>query len=141
MEMIFNFANLYIMPFWALMIFLPRWRITRKIMRSLWVFVPLALAYTVLVLPEFSGLLASLSNPSLADLGALLSTPQGVTIGWLHFLAFDLFVGRWALFDSIKRGVPWYLTSIALVFTLLFGPFGFLLYFVMRMGFSRGQNK
>lgn len=141
METIFSLANLYIMPFWALMIIAPWWSVTRRIMRPMWVFVPLALAYSALVIPGIANLLSSLASPNLADIGALLGTPAGATIGWLHFLAFDLFVGRWELFDGIKRGVPWYLTSVALFFTLMFGPMGFLLYLVIRFFFGKQKSK
>lgn len=50
-EPFFQLANLYIAPFWLLMILLPHWSWTRRIMGSLWVIAPLALAYAVLVLP------------------------------------------------------------------------------------------
>ncbi|PLZ91820.1 hypothetical protein CI594_17740, partial [Fischerella thermalis CCMEE 5196] len=45
---LFNIANLYVLPFWALMIFLPNWKITRRVMESYIAFVPLALAYIYL---------------------------------------------------------------------------------------------
>ncbi|MEA5464963.1 abscisic acid-deficient protein Aba4 family protein [Leptothoe sp. PORK10 BA2] len=33
-EYIFNFGNLFVLPFWALMVLLPNWDVTRKIMAS-----------------------------------------------------------------------------------------------------------
>ena len=64
-------------------------------MASLWMIIPLALAYAVLVLPQAAGLLPALTNPTLESIAALLGNPQAAAIGQFYFLAFDLFVGRW----------------------------------------------
>lgn len=65
-ETIFTWANFLIMPFWLLMILLPFWGWTQRIMRSLWTVVPLALLYALLVLPNALTLLADLGQPDLA---------------------------------------------------------------------------
>lgn len=107
-------------------------------MRSRWSVVPAALVYALLVLPNMPSLLADLANPQLATIAALLGTPVGATIGWIHFLAFDLFMGRWAYLDSRERGIHPLLTSITLFFILMFGPLGLLLYLLVCL-FTR-QN-
>lgn len=132
-ETIFTLANLLALPFWALMIVLPHWRWTRRIMASLWPVSILALIYAGLLIaqvaaPGGADLLAGLANPSAAAIAALLGSPAGATLGWVHFLAFDLFVGRWAYLDSRERGLPAWLASPALFFILMAGPLGFLLY-------------
>jgi hypothetical protein len=71
-------------------------------------------------------------SPSLAGIAALLGTPAGATIAWVHFLAFDLLVGRWAYLDSRERGVSAWLMGPVLFFTLMLGPVGFLLYLAVR---------
>lgn len=131
-ETIFASANLLVMPFWFLMIFLPFWGWTTRIMRSLWTVVPLAVLYALLALPDAIALLGELSNPSVANIAALLGTPAGATIGWIHFLAFDLFVGRWAYLDSRQRGINGFLVSPTLFFVFMFGPLGLLLYLLVR---------
>lgn len=133
METLFSLANLYVMPFWALMIFLPRWRWTQRLMASLWPFVPLALLYAVWIVPALlGGAGADIANPTLAGIAALLGTPEGAAVGWVHFLAFDLFVGRWAYFDSQKVGLsPWLMAPI-LFLVLMAGPLGWLLYALAR---------
>ena len=65
METIFQLSNLLVMPFWFLMILLPHWRWTKRIMASLWTVVPAALLYAILVLPNFLALLGELANPEL----------------------------------------------------------------------------
>jgi hypothetical protein len=132
MEAIFDLSSLPVMPFWFLMIVLPHWRWTRRLLQSPLVIVIPALIYAALILPQFSTIVSTVSNPSLAAIAELLSTPAGATIAWVHFLAFDLFVGRWAYLDSRERGISaWFMAPI-LFFTLMLGPIGFLLYLGAR---------
>jgi hypothetical protein len=63
---------------------------------------------------------------------ALLGTPFGTAVAWAHFLAFDLFVGRWAFLDSRRRGVHPLLMAPALFLTFMLGPIGLLLYLGLR---------
>jgi hypothetical protein len=132
MDTLFQLSNLLVVPFWFLMILLPHWRWTKRIMASLWVVVPAALLYAVLVLPNLLGLLGELSSPTATTIAALLGTPEGATIGWVHFLAFDLFVGRWAYLDSREQGFSAWLVSPILFFIFMFGPLGLLLYLGAR---------
>jgi hypothetical protein len=132
MDTIFQLSNLLVIPFWFLMILLPHWGWTKRIIGSLWIVVPAALLYAILVLPNFLGLLGELSNPTAGSIAALLGTPEGATIGWVHFLAFDLFVGRWAYLDSRTHGFSAWLVSPILFLVFMFGPFGLLLYLGLR---------
>jgi hypothetical protein len=140
MATVFALANLFVLPFWLLMILLPHWRWTRRIMSSMWPVVVFALQYTVLALPALPGVLGSLLNPTLPGVMALLGSQAGATIGWIHYLAFDLFVGRWAYLDSRERGLTAWLVSPALFFILMLGPFGFLLYLLVRRTQKQSQN-
>lgn len=74
----------------------------------------------------------AVSSPTLAGIAALLGTPDGATIAWAHFLAFDLFVGRWTYLDGHERGISALLMAPVLFLTLMLGPIGFLLYLVLR---------
>ena len=132
MEAIFSLSSLLVMPFWALMIFLPHWRWTRRILRSPLVILPPALLYGALVLPRLAEVFLAVSSPTLAGIATLLSTPAGATIAWAHFLAFDLFVGRWIYLDGRERGISALLMAPVLFLTLMLGPLGFLLYLVLR---------
>ena len=141
METIFSLSNLLVMPFWLLMIALPHWRWTRTIMQSPLVSAAPALLYAALVLPQIGSLLLALANPTLPGIAALLGTPAGATIGWAHFLAFDLFVGRWAYLDSRERAISAWLMAPVLFFVLMFGPIGFLLYLALRWFYRPGELK
>lgn len=132
MESFFQLANLLVMPFWALIILLPHWQWTKRIMNSLWTVLPAALLYAIFVLPNFLALLGELATPTLGSIAALLGTPEGALIGWIHFLAFDLFVGRWAYLDSRQHNFTAWIISPILFFVLMFGPLGLVLYLGAR---------
>jgi hypothetical protein len=129
------------MPFWLLMILLPHWRWTQRILASLWVVVPAALLYAVLVVPSLAALLPQLTNPQLAGIAAALGTPEGATIAWAHFLAFDLFVGRWAYLDSRQHNITAWLVSPALFLILMVGPLGLLIYLAIQAVAGASRNR
>ena len=133
METVFLLATFASVPFWFLMIVLPGWLWTRRVMSSPWSVAWLPLVYAALVIPRLDQLLPLLVGvPRLAPIAELLGTPAGATIAWLHFLALDLFVGRWIYFDARDRRIPAWWTSPALVLTVLFAPLGLLTYLGLR---------
>ncbi|NJO53023.1 MAG: DUF4281 domain-containing protein [Leptolyngbyaceae cyanobacterium RM2_2_4] len=121
---LFNAANLFVLPFWALMILLPNWVVTRKVMQSFFPFLALASVYVYLfaggITPETA---QDFSNPQLADIARLFSGEQVAATGWVHFLVMDLFVGRWIYWEGQRTGV-W--TVHSLIFCLFAGPLGLL---------------
>ena len=132
MSMLFELSNLLVIPFWLVMILLPKWSWTLKIMRSHAVVVPIAVLYSVLVVPNLATILPDLANPTLPVVQQLLSSDAGATTAWIHFLAFDLWTGRWAFLDAQEVALPVWLTSLLLACIFMGGPFGLLLYVVVR---------
>lgn len=136
-ETLFPLSSLLVMPFWLLLIFLPRWRVTERLMAGPWTAVPAALLYAVLVLPRLGEVFTAVSNPTLTGITALLGEPVGATIAWVHFLAFDLFVARWVYLDGRSRHISsWFISPILFV-VLMLGPVGFLLYLAVRTAVAR----
>ena len=82
MDTVFSASFLLVLPFWLLMIVLPTWRFTERIMRSPWIAAPAGVLYAVLVLPRLLEVLGAVTNPNLAGVSALLGSPAGATIGW-----------------------------------------------------------
>jgi hypothetical protein len=132
MDTLFLLSNGLVFPFWLLMILAPRWPLTRRVLASAWVVAPAALLYAGLVLPQLPGLLEALAQPSLARVTALLARPEAALVAWAHFVAMDLFAGRWAYLDSREREMAPWLASPLLFFILMLGPLGLLLYLVAR---------
>ena len=132
METLFKLSSLAALPIWALMIFLPRWGVTKRLISSPLVCAAPAALYAALVIPHFTEVWRAVSSPELSGITALLGSPVGAMIGWMHFLAFDLFVGRWIYLDGRERGVPAWVMAPVLFLTLMLGPCGFLLYLIVR---------
>lgn len=132
MATLFDASFLLVAPFWLLMIALPGWRVTQRVIASPWIAAPAAALYLALVVPGLPGVLAAVSSPSLEAIASMLGTPEGATVAWVHFLAFDLFVGRWVYLDARTRGVSAWATSPLLFATLMVGPVGLLGYLGVR---------
>ncbi|MHA6781430.1 ABA4-like family protein [Pseudonocardia saturnea] len=131
-ELLFSLAFPLALPFWVLMIVAPGWSWTRRIVGSPLIVVPPALVYGLAVLPEFGTVFAAVSNPQLAGVAALLGSPIGAAAGWAHFIAFDLFVGRWCYLDARGRGIHPLVMAPVLVLTILLAPLGLLAYLALR---------
>jgi Domain of unknown function (DUF4281) len=140
-ELIFKIANTGVLPFWLLLAFGPRGTMW---VRAIFLFGTglLALAYTVLI----TGLLAGLINgggntgadfTTLAGVMALFDSRGGATIGWIHYLAFDLFVGIWIARNADRHAIAriWQVPVLGL--TLMFGPIGLLSYIILRAFLGR----
>ena len=140
MATVFDASFLLVAPFWFLMIVLPGWRVTRRVVASPWIAAPAAALYLALVVPGLPGVLAAVSSPSLEAIAPMLGTPEGATVAWVHFLAFDLFVGRWVYLDARQRGVSPWVVSPLLFATLMVGPVGLLGYLAVRGWASRGRT-
>jgi hypothetical protein len=130
--LVFQYSALLVMPFWVLMILLPNWTLTERLLSSAWVAAPAALAYAILVLPQLAELFPVLLNPNLTIIAEVLGSPSGAAIAWIHFLAFDLVAGRWIYLDGQVHGLSAWIISPLLFMTLMFGPLGFLLYLIAR---------
>lgn len=97
-----------------------------------------AVAYASLFLafwPDAEGGFASLS-----DVMVVFDDPRLVLVGWLHYLAFDLFVGSWEVKTAREENIPFLLVVPCLFLTFIFGPVGFLLFSIIRFTRSRMAN-
>ncbi len=121
---IFNIANLFVLPFWTLIILLPNWKVTHRIMASYLPFVVLAGVYLYLFINSITPENAQdFSNMELANVARLFANEKVAATGWVHYLVMDLFVGRWIYLEGQKTGV-WTIHSLALCFFA--GPLGLL---------------
>jgi hypothetical protein len=129
---LFGVTFLVAAPFWALMILLPRWRWTERIMGSPLIVLPVLVIYAVLVIPALPELLPVVTQPTLGGLRAALGTANGAAAAWAHLIAFDLFVGRWIWLDARERKMRQVVVAPTLVLTILFGPLGLAVHLIAR---------
>jgi hypothetical protein len=129
MEQIFSACGTLAMAGWLLLMLAPRWRHTQTVAA---VGIPLAIAivYLVLIARHMPG--AEGGFGSLAEVAALFSQTGLLLAGWVHYLAFDLFIGGWEVRDARRHGVPHLLVIPCLVMTFLLGPIGLLAYIILR---------
>ncbi|MBR1219047.1 DUF4281 domain-containing protein [Bradyrhizobium sp. U87765 SZCCT0131] len=90
----------------------------------------LALAYVMLFSRGWDGLHGGFG--SLTQLRALLADDAALAAGWLHYLAFDLFVGAWIVHESDQFDLSPWLIVPCLVLTCVAGPAGLLGFIVVR---------
>jgi hypothetical protein len=76
---------------------------------------------------------------SLAGVRELFSSDWALLAGWVHYLAFDLFVGAWIAAQGERAGLSRLFLVPVLPLTFLFGPMGFFLFIVLRRGFGGGR--
>ncbi len=130
LETIFSAANGFALLGWLLLALAPRWRFTQRVVLSGAASLLLAALYLGLLIVYFGDSEGGFG--SLAEVVKMFSQPPMVLLGWVHYLAFDLFVGAWELRDARARGVPHLALLPCLGLTFMLGPVGLLLYFVLR---------
>ncbi len=94
----------------------------------------LSVGYAALILVYWADAPGGFS--SLAEVMMLFTGPAIALAGWVHYLAFDLFVGAWIVRTARADGVNHLLTLPCLVLTFLFGPAGFLAFIALRTSLS-----
>lgn len=134
-ETIFAIASTWILPGWLLLLFAPSWRYTGKIVFYLFIGV-LALAYAWLLLSDIHSFDPE-AGSTLANISEAFGDPRVALIGWIHYLAFDMLAGLVIALDARRVGVNRFLMVLPLFLTLMTGPFGLLVYMVIRFGYTR----
>jgi hypothetical protein len=136
-ESLFSAANLLALAGWAALLAAPRspliaWRLAGLAIPGL-----LAAGYTAALLWHLPG--AQGGFGSLAAVRALLSTDGMLLAGWIHYLAFDLFIGAWITRRAMSLGWPRWKAALCLPPTFLAGPAGLLLFLALGGGRGRAE--
>ena len=92
----------------------------------------LGLVYLSLVVSQASAWPEGGGFGSVQEVAVLFENPYMLTAGWMHYLAFDLFVGCWEMQDSHKHQIPHAVVVPCLLFTFLLGPVGLVGYLLVR---------
>ena len=138
-DALFLALNLAVVPAWLLLLFWPRAQLTRRLVHSALYPIGLGLAYAAaLGAAMFFGQSDPNAGFSLSGVSALFDHPNGVLVGWSHYLVFDLFVGAWIGRDALKRDVGPVLRIPSQLGSYVFGPVGLLIYLIGRWGTGKG---
>ena len=133
--------NFGVLPFWALIIFLPFLKITDTLVHSVLAPIVLGVTYGWLLASIMAGTVQLPEGAGFRSLDSLMltfSVKEAVVMGWAHYIVFDLFVGAWIARDAQRVGLNQFAVAPALVLTLLVGPIGLLTYLLMRGISGRG---
>jgi hypothetical protein len=137
-ELAFSIVNVLPLPIWAAWMLAPRSRLATYFDNALWPFAILCAAYVVLLVT--SGVVGGPeggSFSSLAGVQIMFDAPWGALTGWMHYLAFDPFVGRWIRNDAKDPG---YRLAPVLFATFMFGPVGLLIWIGLRRRMGRSDG-
>ena len=129
-EQLFSISNLLAMCGWLVLLVAPRWTRGPALISGVAIPGVLGVIYVALIATHFGSSEGGFS--SLAEVQALFANPWLLLAGWIHYLAFDLFIGAWETRDAMKHGVSRWLLAPCLILTFLFGPTGLLLYLALR---------
>lgn len=146
---IFGAANILAMIAWAALILLPRWPALLSALLYLGVGL-LCATYVFLLVGSLSGWLppgnvvgegGAVDFSTIEGVRSIFMSDLGVTVGWVHYLAFDLFVGLWIARDGDAKNVSRFVQAPILLATFLAGPLGLLVWLLVREPAARRQGR
>tara|TARA_B100000780_G_scaffold271487_1_gene232482 strand:+ start:384 stop:839 length:456 start_codon:yes stop_codon:yes gene_type:complete len=132
LEQLFSLCSTLALVGWLGLAFAPRWHITRDWIAPVVAPMMIGAVYIWLMVNNFSSAPDGSGFGSLAGVKSLFSIPEIVLAGWIHYLAFDLFVGAWELKDAQKNGIHHLVMIPCLFATFMFGPGGLVLYWIIK---------
>jgi Domain of unknown function (DUF4281) len=130
-ELVFTFANALAMLGWLVLAASPpsaRWAPWGRRLAGRALPAVFALVYVPLIAANWG----AGGFGSLAEVQALFAVPGLLVAGWVHYLAFDLFVGAWIAERAAALGLHHALVLPVLALTFLFGPAGLLAFVALR---------
>lgn len=135
---VFEGASTMALAAWVALILLPRWRLLIGTLRF-GVLSVLALLYVTLIFGYFFGVDGGGFN-SIAEVRALFASDPVLVAGWVHYLAFDLFVGIWIASRADVIGLSRFLQAPILAATFMFGPLGLVLFYAVLAAGQFGRR-
>lgn len=141
-DFIFAAANGLALLAWIVLILLPRKPLALSAIMYCGVGF-LCLVYTVSMVSLIAGWVdpggagSGFDFSSIEGVRGVFGSDGGVVIGWVHYLAFDLFVGLWIARDADAKGFSRILQAPILFATCFAGPIGLLIWLIVRESAAR----
>jgi hypothetical protein len=139
---LFHLAGPFVFA-WLLLIFLPKWRVTEWLARTSIVPALMAVLYVtgIVSLVAQSGFGFTRDFGNAAGVTRLMARQDVALVAWIHILVFDQLVGLFIYRDNMRhRYVPLIAQSVILFLTFMFGPVGYLCYYLARLAVSRSLS-
>jgi len=128
-DLLFSTASTAALCGWLALALLPRWPWLIASLRF-GLIGGLSLAYAVLILVFFFRIDGG-GFGSIGQVRAIFTSDAGLLAGWIHYLAFDLFIGCWIAQEADRRGYNRLLQVPILLATFMFGPLGLLMFYLI----------
>lgn len=137
-EFLFAAGNAIVLAGWAMVILLPRRAPALMAVPKFAVPALFGLVYAGITLARFHN--SGGGYGSLAELRTLFATDELLVAGWLHYLAFDLFVGVWIAEQSDGIGLSRAIQAVILVTAFIFPPVGLVLFLATRAAMRAAER-
>ena len=143
-ETLYMWINIGVLPFWLMLIFFPQSNLCRYFVTSIFPILLLSGAYIFMLYKSYLSSYEFLINfdlyLSISNLSNLFSNETFLMLFWIHFVSINLFTGGWIVKDSQKFGINKIILFLPLVITYLIGPLGVLVYWIVRIFYSKRIN-
>lgn len=141
-ETFFSLCGALAMVGWLGLVVLPHKPLVVEVLARLAIPGIIGLVYVYVMVTHWGAAPPDGGFGSLAEVKALFSIDGLLLGGWVHYLAFDLFVGSWEVSDARKHQVHHLLVVPCLLATFMAGPAGLVLYLIIRtvVGAIRGKQ-
>ena len=140
-NIIYLWLNIGVLPFWFMLLFFPQAKICRIFVTSIFPIIILSAVNLYLIIEIYKTGFNLLDNFNLYlgfdELSNLFSEKNFIILFWIHFLAINLFCGSWMVNDSYKFNISKFLIFVPLLVTYFIGPLGILIYWIIRIFFSK----
>ncbi len=130
-EFVFSIANTTALTGWFLLVFLPNHKMTQLLVHRASISLLLSIGYLGYAVVAMSSDAAG-DFQSFSGVMSLFQDHNWAMAGWIHYLAFDLFVGSWLQRESTRHGINHLLIVPCLLLTFILGPVGLLAYNLLK---------
>jgi hypothetical protein len=130
-DKLFSICNPVALVGWLILVFAGRMKWAAPLVTGAIIPLLFGIVYLGLIVGHWGESNGSFST--LTGVAALFENHWLLLAGWIHYLAFDLFIGSWEVRDSAKNGISHWIVIPCLALTFMFGPIGLLVYFLVRL--------
>lgn len=136
-DQVFNIVNLTAFLAWIYLICVARW--TPRVFELMRYAIPMVFGLVYLTCFLISEPNEEAGYNSLTQVSAIFTQPWVIVAAWIHYLAFDFFIGCWILAKSKAEGIGHGWIVIPMIFTFMLGPIGLLLFLIL-LGFRKWRR-